>query len=115
MGCGGLWQLACLQTPPFYEDGPVGLFAGGGISQLWIQFVGTMAIGGMTVLLSSIFWVILRSTLGIRVSTEEELMGLDIGEHGMEAYAGFVKDASGAPGSVGGAIGSSTGVAGSTH
>lgn len=114
-GVWGTLALGLFADPAFYEDGPVGLFAGGGINQLWIQFVGTMAIGGMTVLLSSIFWVILKSTLGIRVSTEEELMGLDIGEHGMEAYAGFVKDASGAPGSVGGAIGSSTGVAGSTH
>ena len=35
-----------------------------------------------------IFWVI-RKTMGIRVSAEEELRGLDLGEHGMEAYPGF--------------------------
>ena len=40
--------------------------------------------------------MVLKSVLGMRVSEEEELMGLDIGEHGMEAYSGFVKDASGA-------------------
>jgi ammonia channel protein AmtB len=38
------------------------------------------------------FLAILKSTLGIRVSAEEEMKGLDIGEHGMEAYSGFLKD-----------------------
>ena len=52
-------------------------------------------MGGATVLLSSIFWFALKATLGIRVSAEEEFEGLDIGEHGMEAYAGFAKDTSG--------------------
>jgi Amt family ammonium transporter len=47
----------------------------------------------MTVLLSTIFWLALKATLGIRVSPEEEAEGLDIGEHGMEAYSGFVKEA----------------------
>lgn len=76
--------------------GPLtGLLLGGGIQQLWYQFVGVMAVGGMTVLLSSIFWVALKSTLGIRVHPEEESIGLDISEHGMEAYAGFVKESVG--------------------
>jgi Amt family ammonium transporter len=35
---------------------------------------------------------VLKQTLGIRVSKHEEQIGLDIGEHGMEAYAGFTKD-----------------------
>lgn len=69
-----------------------GLFYSGGINQLWAQFLGTLAVGGITVLLSSIFWLLLKSTLGIRVSAEEEFEGLDIGEHGMEAYAGFLKE-----------------------
>ena len=34
-------------------------------------------------------WVVLKVVMGIRVSREEELRGLDIGEHGNEAYAGF--------------------------
>ncbi|NEQ96852.1 MAG: ammonium transporter, partial [Cyanothece sp. SIO2G6] len=42
---------------------------------------------------SAIFWGVLKATVGIRVSEEDELMGLDIAEHGMEAYSGFVKDA----------------------
>lgn len=78
-----------------YTAGPAaGLFMGGGIGQLWIQFLGTICVGGMTVLLSTIFWVALKATLGVRVTEEEELVGLDIGEHGMEAYSGFLKDTS---------------------
>ena len=38
-------------------------------------------------------WSVLKATLGIRVTQEEEIEGLDIGEHGMEAYSGFVKEA----------------------
>jgi Amt family ammonium transporter len=79
----------------FYKGGPTGLFYGGGINQLWIQFLGTISVGGITVLLTSIFWIALKSTLGIRVTEEEEIMGLDIGEHGMEAYPGFVKESVG--------------------
>lgn len=77
-------------------DMELGLFYGAGITQLIAQIMGILTIGLWTVVLSTIFWMILRATLGMRVSEEEELMGLDIGEHGMEAYSGFVKDASGA-------------------
>ena len=75
------------------EGGPAaGLLFGGGINQLFIQFAGALAVGGMTVLFSTIFWLALKNTLGIRVTKEEELEGLDIGEHGMEAYTGFKKE-----------------------
>lgn len=84
----------------FYKGGPVGLFYGGGINQLWVQFLGSITVGGFTVAASAIFWFILKSTLGIRVTKEEEILGLDIGEHGMEAYAGFVKESTGAIGDV---------------
>lgn len=72
----------------------VGLLFGGGISQLWIQLIGILSVGGFTVLLSSIFWIALKSILGIRVTAEEEMVGLDISEHGMEGYAGFAKETS---------------------
>jgi Amt family ammonium transporter len=81
----------------WYGDGlgpAKGLFAGGGVGQLGIQFLGVISVGGMTVLLSTIIWAILKATLGIRVTREEEMEGLDIGEHGMEAYSGFLKEAS---------------------
>lgn len=78
-----------------YEDGlgPArGFFLGGGFTQLWAQFLGVISVGGMTVLLATIFWLVLKAILGIRVSPEEEVAGLDIGEHGMEAYSGFLKE-----------------------
>jgi len=80
-------------TTGIYTTGPAaGLLVGGGFGQLWSQIIGVIAVGGMTVLLSTIFWLALKATLGIRVSREEEIEGLDIGEHGMEAYSGFVKE-----------------------
>jgi ammonium transporter, Amt family len=80
-----------------YADGlgpAAGLLMGGGITQLWLQFLGVITVGGVTVLLSTVFWLALKATLGIRVTEEEELIGLDIGEHGMEAYSGFLKEQS---------------------
>ncbi len=71
-----------------------GLFFGGGFAQLGAQILGILSIGLFTVVASSIFWLALRATLGLRVSPEEEMKGLDIGEHGMEAYSGFLKDTS---------------------
>ncbi len=79
-----------------YEEGlgPVrGLLLGGGFQQVWSQVVGIISVGGITVLLSTIFWLALKATLGIRVTAEDEIQGLDISEHGMEAYSGFLKEA----------------------
>lgn len=75
-------------------EGIAGLFYGGGLAQLGVQILGVLTVGLFTVVLSSIFWLILKSVLGLRVSAEEEMKGLDIGEHGMEAYSGFLKDTS---------------------
>jgi Amt family ammonium transporter len=68
----------------------VGIFGGGNIL---IQALGIVSIGGFTVLLSTIFWLALKATIGLRVHPEQEYEGLDIAEHGMEAYNGFVKEA----------------------
>lgn len=95
---------------PLYTAGPAkGLFFGGDFTQLMHQIVGVLAVGGMTVLLSTIFWLALKATLGIRVTPEEELEGLDIGEHGMEAYSGFLKETG-----AGGVHSMSSGITGST-
>ena len=75
-------------------DSELGLFFGGGPTQLIAQIIGIIAIGLFTVVVTSILWVVIKSIIGIRVSSEEELKGLDIGEHGMEAYSGFLKDTS---------------------
>jgi Amt family ammonium transporter len=68
-----------------------GLFYGGGFGQTVTQLIGIAAFGAMTFGLSSIVWFVLKATIGIRVSKEEEMEGLDSGEHGMEAYPGFVQ------------------------
>ena len=82
-------------TTGIYTAGPkAGLFVGGGFDQLIPQLIGIISVGGMTVLLTTIFWAALKALLGIRVSAVEEAEGLDIGEHGMEAYTGFVKETS---------------------
>lgn len=67
-----------------------GLFTGHGFSQLGIQFLGALAIAVESVVASIIVWNILAVIFdGIRVTEEEESKGLDIGEHGMEAYPDF--------------------------
>jgi Amt family ammonium transporter len=66
-----------------------GLFYGGGMKLLGIQAIG-VATGFIWAFgLGLILFVILKKTIGIRVTEEEELRGLDIGEHGMEGYSGF--------------------------
>lgn len=56
-----------------------------------IQLIGVAAFGIMVFALSSIVRLALKATIGILVSPSDELEGLDVGEHGMEAYAGFVE------------------------
>ena len=67
-----------------------GLLVGGGFNQLGIQALGAAAYAIWTVVTCFIAWQIIGSLFGgIRVTEQEESEGLDIGEHGMEAYAGF--------------------------
>jgi Amt family ammonium transporter len=66
-----------------------GLFYGGGFKLLGVQALGSLSVILFTVVVSLIFWAIIKATLGMRVSRDEEVYGLDMGEHGMEAYAGF--------------------------
>ena len=55
------------------------------------QFVGFASIGIFMFVASAIVWMILKGTMGIRVSEEAEIMGLDVSEMGMEAYPEFSK------------------------
>ena len=66
-----------------------GLFFGGGLKLLEYQILGIVSVGLFTFIISYIFWVAIKAIMGIRVSREEEIEGLDIGEHGMEAYPDF--------------------------
>jgi Amt family ammonium transporter len=66
-----------------------GLFYGGGLGQLGVQALGAFAVSLFALLSMGLVFFIIKKTVGLRVTKEEELRGLDIGEHGMEAYAGF--------------------------
>ncbi len=68
----------------------VGIFgAKAGMPQLISQIIGVVAIGAFTVIFTGILWFVLKATMGIRVSPEEEFEGLDLGEHDMAAYPDF--------------------------
>jgi len=67
-----------------------GLFFGGGAGKLMSQIYGVVGFGTMVFGLSLLVWLGLKMTIGVRVSPEEEVEGLDMGEHGMDAYPGFV-------------------------
>jgi Amt family ammonium transporter len=82
----GVFGTLCVGL--FATDG--GLLFGGGAAKLMTQLTGVVAVGMATVVLSAVAWFGLKMTVGIRVSPEEEAEGLDLGEHGMDAYPGFV-------------------------
>jgi Amt family ammonium transporter len=63
-----------------------GLFTGGGAEQLIIQATGVAAAGGFTFAASYAIWYVLKLAMGVRVSAEHEIGGLDMAELGMEAY-----------------------------
>ena len=67
----------------------VGLFSTNPEYSFKIQLLGVIAVGVVTFPSAFLIFYLLKRTIGIRVSEEEELRGLDLGEHGMEAYAGF--------------------------
>jgi Amt family ammonium transporter len=66
-----------------------GLLYGGGASQLGVQVLGAGTAFAWAFGLGLLLFTVLKHTVGLRVSKEEELRGLDVGEHGMEAYSGF--------------------------
>ncbi|NLG89196.1 MAG: ammonium transporter [Clostridiaceae bacterium] len=66
-----------------------GLFFGGGLSLLVTEIIGIVAVGAFVFVSSWLVWYLLKQTIGIRVSLEEEIRGLDIGEHGNSAYPDF--------------------------
>jgi Amt family ammonium transporter len=67
-----------------------GLLLGGGMEQLGPQLIGVALVGAVVFALSLGFWLVTKAVFsGIRVSEEEEIDGLDIGEHGNTAYPDF--------------------------
>ncbi len=93
----GIWGtiavgLFATASAPGFELAGIkeGLFYGGGFSQLGIQFVGMFITIGWTVVTITITFLVLKHTIGLRVTEEEEIVGLDECEHGLpSAYAGF--------------------------
>ena len=72
------------------NDSVVGLFYGGGFKQLGIQLVGFAGVAAWTAVTITITFLVIKATVGLRVSEEEEIVGLDSTEHGLpSAYAGF--------------------------
>ncbi len=68
----------------------VGIFgAKAGVPQLIAQVVGIVSIGAFTALFAGLVFCLLKKTTGLRVSPEEEIEGLDLGEHDMAAYPDF--------------------------
>lgn len=84
-GVCGAWGT--LAVGLFAVDG--GLFYGGGLKLLGIQALGVVTAFAWAFGLGLLLFYGIKATVGLRVSEEEELRGLDIGEHGMEAYSGF--------------------------
>jgi ammonium transporter, Amt family len=67
-----------------------GLFYGGGVDQLWIQFYGTVTVALAVFVVSMVLMYAVKATGTLRVSQAGELEGLDIHEHGVAAYPEFV-------------------------
>ncbi len=67
-----------------------GLFYGGGFRQLGLQLIGVLSVGAWAAVTITIAFVIIKATVGLRVTEEEEIIGLDAPEHGLaSAYSGF--------------------------
>jgi ammonium transporter, Amt family len=85
-GTCGIW--GALAVGLFHMD--KGLLTGHGFSQLGLQIVGVLAFSIFAAITSYIVWSIIGAIFGgIRVTEQEEIEGLDIAEHGMEAYPDF--------------------------
>ena len=83
--CGAVGTIL---TGVFAED--IGLFYGGGFSFLLTQLLGVASVILWVVVVMTIIFFVIKKTIGLRVSAEEEIVGLDIKEHGLtSAYADF--------------------------
>ena len=87
--CGAWGTLAVGLFANEAIGGVSGLFFGGGLAQLGVQFVGVVAVFAWTMAAGFVLFTVIKAVMGLRVSREDELRGLDIGEHGAEAYSGF--------------------------
>lgn len=102
IGVHGLCGLSGTVFVGLFSDGSgtqwKGLFTGGGLHLLGVQLLGVAAVAAWVAVTMIIVFTVLKHTIGLRVSEEEEIAGLDIMEHGItNSYAGFsVQDNMGA-------------------
>lgn len=92
-GFNGLWgtiAVGLFATDAVPGNSVNGLFYGGGFEQLKLQLIGAAAVLAWTAAAMTIVFKLIDKTVGLRVSEEEEIVGLDAMEHGLaSAYAGF--------------------------
>ncbi|QLA21221.1 ammonium transporter [Desulfolutivibrio sulfoxidireducens] len=86
-GAFGTLCVGLFASPDF--GGVAGLFYGGGLTQLITQIIGVGSVFVWAFGSGLVLFGLLKITVGIRVTAEEELKGLDLTEHGSEAYSGF--------------------------
>ncbi len=91
-GMCGLWGLLSVGLFATYDDAflgreDAGLFYGGGIDQLLVQLLMAAIILVWVVVCTGILFGVLKATIGLRVTAEEEIEGLDVLEHGLQGYA----------------------------
>jgi Amt family ammonium transporter len=87
-GVAGFWGTIVIGLWGVDGDTGIGLFNGGGASQFVAQLTGAVAYMVWAIVLSLVVFSILKYTIGLRVTEEEEIRGLDISEHGSIAYPG---------------------------
>lgn len=87
-GVAGFWGTVVIGLWGVNGDEAIGLFNGGGSAQFVAQLVGALSYMVWAVVLSFIVFGILKATIGLRVTEEEEIAGLDVSEHGSLAYPG---------------------------
>ncbi|MBD3418611.1 MAG: ammonium transporter [Chitinivibrionales bacterium] len=87
--CGAWGTLAAGLFAEKAYSGNAGLFFGGGIGPVFVQVAGIAAAFVWAFGAAFVLFTVVKATIGLRVTREEEINGLDIGEHGMEAYSGF--------------------------
>jgi Amt family ammonium transporter len=87
-GVVGAWGTLVIGLWGVDGDTAIGLLNGGGASQLGIQAIGVLAYGAWATIAALIGFGILKKTIGLRVSEEVEIKGLDEAEHGIGGFEG---------------------------
>ncbi|MGB0186054.1 MAG: ammonium transporter [Flavobacteriaceae bacterium] len=87
-GVAGFWGTIVIGLWGVSGEDAIGLFNGGGSAQFVAQLVGALSYMLWAVVLSFVVFGILKATIGLRVTEEEEIAGLDVSEHGSLAYPG---------------------------